>query len=188
MQTEHLSFRASPALAAALTEHADRAGCSVSEYLRSIARERVGLQSAAPKLSAGGPVNPYAHLKAIAAGDVEAMRLLAREGARLASQELSECAVIEALVFARLAYARSGCIGDAGLILGLLGLACELLGEDGGDLRESWEAEGVALLSLLADDGVDAADAALPQAMEEVSRGAAVLSKAVRNLMIEGTS
>ena len=43
MQTQHLSFRASPMLAAALLEKAERAGCSVSEYLRSIARERVGL-------------------------------------------------------------------------------------------------------------------------------------------------
>jgi hypothetical protein len=44
MQTEHLTFRASPVLAAALYSKAREAGCSVSEYLRSIARERVGLQ------------------------------------------------------------------------------------------------------------------------------------------------
>lgn len=41
---EHLTFRASPALKAALHEKADRAGCSPSEYLRSILREKVGLQ------------------------------------------------------------------------------------------------------------------------------------------------
>ena len=44
MQTEHITFRASPVLAAALYARAREAGCSVSEYLRSIARERVGLQ------------------------------------------------------------------------------------------------------------------------------------------------
>lgn len=44
MQTQHLSFRASPTLVAALADKAERAGCSVSEYIRSIARERVGLQ------------------------------------------------------------------------------------------------------------------------------------------------
>jgi predicted HicB family RNase H-like nuclease len=44
MQTEHLSFRVSASLASALNRRAEQAGCSVSEYLRSIARERVGLQ------------------------------------------------------------------------------------------------------------------------------------------------
>ena len=44
MNTEHLSFRASRPLVAALSERVQQAGCSVSEYLRSIARERVGLQ------------------------------------------------------------------------------------------------------------------------------------------------
>lgn len=44
MQTEHLSFRASVVLAEALAECAERAGCSVSEYLRAIVREKVGLQ------------------------------------------------------------------------------------------------------------------------------------------------
>lgn len=43
MQSEHITFRASPVLAAALYARARDAGCSVSEYLRSIARERVGL-------------------------------------------------------------------------------------------------------------------------------------------------
>ncbi len=41
--SEHLSFRASPQLVEALCQRAQNAGCSVSEYLRSIARERVGL-------------------------------------------------------------------------------------------------------------------------------------------------
>ncbi len=44
MQTDHLSFRANHVLVAALRERASRAGCSVSEYLRAIAREKVNLQ------------------------------------------------------------------------------------------------------------------------------------------------
>jgi predicted HicB family RNase H-like nuclease len=44
MQTQHVSFRASSKLTEALAEKAASAGCSVSEYLRSIAREKVGLQ------------------------------------------------------------------------------------------------------------------------------------------------
>ncbi|WP_428831644.1 plasmid mobilization protein [Erythrobacter westpacificensis] len=43
MNTEHITFRASPVLAAALYSRAQEAGCSVSEYLRSMARDRVGL-------------------------------------------------------------------------------------------------------------------------------------------------
>lgn len=44
MNTEHLSFRASAPLASALSERAERAGCTVSEYLRAVVREKVGLQ------------------------------------------------------------------------------------------------------------------------------------------------
>lgn len=40
----HVSFRASEPLVAALTERASKAGCSLSEYLRAILREKVGLQ------------------------------------------------------------------------------------------------------------------------------------------------
>lgn len=38
-----ISFRAGAPLAEALTLRASRAGCSVSEYLRSLLREKVGL-------------------------------------------------------------------------------------------------------------------------------------------------
>lgn len=44
MQDVHVSFRANDRLIAALAERARRAGCSTSEYLRSIVREKVGLQ------------------------------------------------------------------------------------------------------------------------------------------------
>ncbi len=44
MQDTHVSFRASNTLVTALYAQAQIAGCSLSEYLRSIAREKVGLQ------------------------------------------------------------------------------------------------------------------------------------------------
>ncbi|WP_416379068.1 plasmid mobilization protein [Altererythrobacter sp. H2] len=44
MQASRISFRASPSIEAALALRAQRAGCSVSEYLRSMVREKVGLQ------------------------------------------------------------------------------------------------------------------------------------------------
>lgn len=42
--SEMIAFRASPVLATAIYRRAEEAGCSVSEFLRSIAREKVGLQ------------------------------------------------------------------------------------------------------------------------------------------------
>ena len=44
VQDQHLSFRANSAIVAELANRADKAGCSVSEYLRSLVREKVGLQ------------------------------------------------------------------------------------------------------------------------------------------------
>lgn len=41
--SEMIAFRASPVLASAIYAQARDCGCSVSEYLRDIARERVGL-------------------------------------------------------------------------------------------------------------------------------------------------
>lgn len=42
-QTNFVGFRASPALIAALTAKASKVGCSTSELLRSMIREKVGL-------------------------------------------------------------------------------------------------------------------------------------------------
>lgn len=39
-----VQFRANDQLVAALAERARRSGCSVSEYLRAMVREKVGLQ------------------------------------------------------------------------------------------------------------------------------------------------
>lgn len=44
MPSPLVNFRADPQLLAAIAERARRSGCSVSEYLRSIVREKVGLQ------------------------------------------------------------------------------------------------------------------------------------------------
>lgn len=44
MQNVHVNFRANEAVVAALSERARLAGCSLSEYLRAMVREKVGLQ------------------------------------------------------------------------------------------------------------------------------------------------
>jgi hypothetical protein len=44
VQDSSITFRANDLLVSALLEQARRSGCSTSEYLRAIVRERVGLQ------------------------------------------------------------------------------------------------------------------------------------------------
>ena len=44
IQDQHVTFRANSAVMAELAVRAEKAGCSLSEYLRAIVRERVGLQ------------------------------------------------------------------------------------------------------------------------------------------------
>lgn len=44
IQASHISFRANEVLVVAVAERAQRSGCSVSEYLRRVVRERVGLR------------------------------------------------------------------------------------------------------------------------------------------------
>ena len=44
VQDQHVTFRVSSTVVAELAACAQRAGCSVSEYLRSMVREKVGLQ------------------------------------------------------------------------------------------------------------------------------------------------
>lgn len=43
-QDQHVSFRASAPIVDALAHRAALAGCSISEYLRAVVRENVGLQ------------------------------------------------------------------------------------------------------------------------------------------------
>ena len=44
LQGAHVSFRANDKIVMALCERARASGCTVSEYLRAIVREKVGLQ------------------------------------------------------------------------------------------------------------------------------------------------
>ena len=43
LQDSHITFRASDLLAAALSQRARNSGVTVSEYLRGVVREKVGL-------------------------------------------------------------------------------------------------------------------------------------------------
>lgn len=44
VQDALVAFRANSAVVAALSESARASGCSISEYLRAIVREKVGMQ------------------------------------------------------------------------------------------------------------------------------------------------
>lgn len=44
MQDERVSFRANAVVVDKLAQRAQAAGCSLSEYIRDIVRDRVGLQ------------------------------------------------------------------------------------------------------------------------------------------------
>lgn len=100
--------------------------------------------------------NPYRYLKAAAAGDVEAMRFLAREGGNAAVRDNDIATMCEALVMARMAYAATGAEADGGAILCLLGLGLSL-SERGSasEYTDFWKAESIALASLLADRGCE---------------------------------
>lgn len=131
------------------------------------------------------PINPYAHLKAVAGGDVTAMRLLAREAKRLWDDEGHANAAREGLMFARLAFAKTESSSDAGLMLCLLARSAD---SSEGVERESYEAEAIALMSILADAGLDVADAGLPGMADAASRGTVELAKELREMMTEGTA
>jgi len=106
--------------------------------------------------------DPYAHLRAAASGDLEALRALARLGEQIAIEEGDIAATIEALVFARMAAAR-GTMDDAQRLMGLLALAEGIVAGDPqwSDYRDQLNGEAMAVASLLADAGNRDAELAL---------------------------
>ncbi len=155
MHTEHLSFRASPVLAAALYSRAREAGYSVSEYLRAIARERVGLEAPASACDDGrdAPVDAFRLLRLAAAGDLAAQRALADRALDCAANPPEgygvEVGLIEGAVFARMAAAH----GDANDHERCIAFALEIASRNGGQFDHDLLAETFARLELMADSG-----------------------------------
>lgn len=129
------------------------------------------------------PFNPYAHLHAASIGDIEALRLLARKGAEVAAENGDDLGMHEALVFARLAYARANDKQDAGLLISLLALAQTIALSQ--FQVDSLQSEAIALASLLADAGDETAETWLGPLVENSTSNAAGEAAAIRKLMME---
>ncbi|MGC1269950.1 MAG: hypothetical protein WA842_05055 [Croceibacterium sp.] len=128
--------------------------------------------------------NPYKYLKAAAAGDVEAMRFLAKEGGDAAMRDNDIAIMCEALVMARMAYAATGAEADGGAILSLLGLGLSLSEHGAGsDYTDFWKAESIALASLLADRGCELCAQHLEEFVSSASPETAAWAKDVRTEM-----
>lgn len=131
----------------------------------------------------GYAVNPYALLSAAASGDAEALRSLAREAARLWLEEGYDLAIVEGLVFARLAYARTGEDADGSLLLTLLAHASEA--ETNAEMKADLEGEMIAVLSGMADAGIANADAALVKLADAVGPDGLHAALSIHTRMLE---
>jgi hypothetical protein len=139
--------------------------------------------------------NVFVHLNAAARGDLSAQRALADAAVQqIADREEPPFPTIdEGLIFARMA-ASHGELADKGRLLAMLRLAVELCGDT--QLcpqctaeafcepcrwaflgREEYHAEALAVASMLADEGVTAAEHELPAIVAEASPLAAFLAK-----------
>ena len=131
-----------------------------------------------------GETNPYAYIRAAAAGDLASQRALVREAERQAVEDDDIAAAIEGLVLARFA-AVHGDLSDTIHLLGLLGIAAELCADDPqwSEWRDNLQGEAMAIVSQLADAGIESADQTLCTLVETSSERATVFAKEIRTLM-----
>jgi hypothetical protein len=157
MQDARFSFRAGAPLAEALAHRVHKAGCSVSEYLRSIVRDHVGLCDPAPSLDiAATPAKSVHELasRGDARGFAELAGLHHQRG--LAGAEPAIIAYARAVDYARLAAAARGDRQDWLAFLYLLEQHALALREAGlGDLADMANGEAVAIAEFMAEDGDD---------------------------------
>ena len=133
--------------------------------------------------SVTAPFNPSAHLHAASRGNVDSLRLLATQGCNLAAANGDHCSMEQGLVFARLAYAHSNLVCDAGLLLSSLAVASAMSPDQ--DERDSLQAEAIALVSVLADRGEPTCETWLSAMVEDSTAEATEGAKAIRELMLE---
>ena len=182
MRTQIVNFRADDALAAAMAELARKDGVTISDVIRDALRDRVARDIAPEPVQ--GPLNPFAHLRAAATGDIVAQRALAEEAMRLVvsgSESDPLITVSEGLVFARLA-AEHGDISDHGRVIGMLGMADSICGLDA---ASEFYSEALARIAILADQGVDMADLLLTSCAEDATPKIMALAQQYRQWMLE---
>ena len=132
-------------------------------------------------------LNPYSLLRDFSRGQTDAGRALVALASDAAAENADWIGLIEALTVARIAWMQSGEAKDAGPLMGLLGAAsCSVVGEHYNDLREQWEAEGIAVASILAEQGEPIADAHLDEVVDSSDASTAALAIEITDLMKEG--
>ena len=172
---QQVVFRASDTLVSALGETARTSGVTVSEYLRGIVREKVGLSDAPPPISFETRPLPL-HTRA-AQGDGEAMSALADLHYRKATggSVPPVIALGQAVTYARLATIARGTRDDwLSMVFVAEEYATALRGQGMTDLADAAQAEAVALAEFMGLDGdeevgrmvVAAADKISPRVME----------------------
>lgn len=127
------------------------------------------------------PINPFAHLRAAATGDIVAQRALADEAVRRAVH--TDCdpsfTLAEGRVFARLAAAHGG-RADKGRLVSMLALAGTYCLDDS---NSELAAEALGLLSMMADEGDEEAEQGLVAVADHASPEAMAMAQTYRELM-----
>lgn len=125
-----VNFRAAPQLIAAINTSAEQSGVSASEFIRQAVEAQLAAVDA-PVPTEAGAIDPFSKLAAAARGSLEAQRAIANEAVRMAfsGEHDAEKALLEGLIFARLAAAH-GHIADQGLVISMIALLGEVVGED----------------------------------------------------------
>lgn len=182
MRRELMNFRADPVMAEALRDQAAQQGTTVSHLLRDALSASIYSSSNGETMNSD--TNPFKRIMPAAQGDLEAQRSFVADALRLGVGDGDFSSVMEGLVFARLAAAQGG-EDDVVSLLILMGTACEMLeGEDNwSDFTDALNGEALAIVSLLAERGVDWADRVLPAMAEYSTSRAAELAKIVRSMM-----
>lgn len=180
-----IGFRADPQLTSALAALSDKSGVTVSEIVRGAVEDHLSTVDVPDKAPAS--LNPFAKLAAASRGSLKAQRELAEQALALAMEaetdEHRSLLIHDALTFARLAAAQ-GYLQDQGMVISLLAVQAELLGEDGVEM-----AEAIARVSLLADLGGEGGELAaryLPQIADGVAPGVMQSAQRFRELMTSG--
>lgn len=151
-----VNFRAEPQLVEAINASAKQSGVSASEFIRKAVEAQLSNVDA-PAPAETGAIDPFSKLVAAARGSLEAQRAVANQALKLAFQEGhdAEKTLLEGLVFARLAAAH-GHIADQGLVISMIALLAEVVGEDA---VPSEVAEVLARIEWVANQSCDGVEA-----------------------------
>lgn len=187
MSDARISFRAGAPLAEALAQCAERAGCSVSEYLRSIVRDHVGLSDPPPPINIAPQGAAPIHLLA-ARGDADALTQLAACHYQLGlnGTEPQLIAFARAVDYARLAVGarsafdtRQGRAEWLNFLFLLDQYAAALRAAGYGYLADGALGEAVAYAECMGEEGDDEMSDMVAGSARQISAGAMTFARTV---------